>query len=142
MREVMIGGTGMTRFGKYPDASIRSLVGEALREALADAQADPEDVETVFFGNAAAGLLTGQEMITGQVALRDGDPVALGDAVVGGDALADVTHQSEIHLGFDDGRKRAWLFEKELVETERQTEDGFDLTVRWSARQEAKFHEM
>ena len=58
------------------------------------------------------------------------------------DALADVTHQSEIHLGFDDGRKRAWLFEKELVETERQTEDGFDLTVRWSARQEAKFHEM
>lgn len=71
MREVMIGGTGMTRFGKYPDASIRSLVGEALREALADARAGADDVETVFFGNAAAGLLTGQEMITGQVALRD-----------------------------------------------------------------------
>lgn len=71
MREVMIGGTGMTRFGKYPDASIRSLVGEALREALADARVGADDVETVFFGNAAAGLLTGQEMITGQVALRD-----------------------------------------------------------------------
>ncbi len=58
------------------------------------------------------------------------------------DALADVTHQSQVHLGFDHGRKRAWLFEKELVEAERQTEDGFDLTVRWSARQEARFREL
>jgi acetyl-CoA acyltransferase len=71
MREVMIGGTGMTRFGKYPDASIRSLVTEALVEAMTDAKTTAADVETIFFGNAAAGLLTGQEMITGQVALRD-----------------------------------------------------------------------
>jgi acetyl-CoA acyltransferase len=70
MREVMIGGTGMTRFGKYPDASIRELVGQALGEALADARVTVDEIETVFFGNAAAGLLTGQEMITGQVALR------------------------------------------------------------------------
>lgn len=70
MREVVIGGTGMTRFGKYPEASIRDLVAQALAEALADARVSADDIETVFFGNAAAGLLTGQEMITGQVALR------------------------------------------------------------------------
>jgi GTP-binding protein HflX len=57
-------------------------------------------------------------------------------------ALADVRHVSALHLRFDEGRKRAWLFEKELVEDERQTEDGFDLSVRWSARQEAQFRAM
>jgi GTP-binding protein HflX len=57
-------------------------------------------------------------------------------------ALAEVRHLSVVHLRFDEGRKRAWLFDKDLVEEERQTEDGFDLTVRWSARQQAQFNEM
>ena len=58
------------------------------------------------------------------------------------EALSEVRHASEVHLRFDEGRRRAWLFENDLVEEERQTEDGFDLTVRWSARQEARFREM
>jgi GTP-binding protein HflX len=53
-----------------------------------------------------------------------------------------VTHVTTLHLGFDEGRKRAWLFEKDLVEAETQTEDGFDLTLRWSARQEAQFKDL
>jgi len=57
-------------------------------------------------------------------------------------ALADVTHVTTLHLDFDEGRKRAWLFEKDLVEAETQTEDGFDLTLRWSARQEAQFKDL
>jgi GTP-binding protein HflX len=57
-------------------------------------------------------------------------------------ALTDTRHVSELHLGFDEGRKRAWLFERDLVEEERQTEDGFELRVNWSPRQEAQFHEM
>ncbi|MBE0454233.1 GTPase HflX [Roseovarius autotrophicus] len=56
-----------------------------------------------------------------------------------GAALAEVTHRSVLHLRFDEGRKRAWLFERDLVEEERQGEAGFDLTVRWNARQEARF---
>ncbi|MBS4009703.1 MAG: GTPase HflX [Roseovarius sp.] len=64
----------------------------------------------------------------------------LGDLISAiGDKLSDVTHLTEVHLRFAEGRKRAWLFEKELVEAETQTEDGFDLTVRWTARQEARF---
>src|SRR6056297_4005777 len=58
------------------------------------------------------------------------------------EALVEVRYPSEVHLGFGEGRKRAWLFQKDLVEQERQTEDGFDLTVRWSARQHAQFDEM
>lgn len=71
MRNVVIAGAGMTRFGKFLDRGVRSLAEEATREALEDAGASPGDVEMVFFGNAVAGLITGQEMIQGQVALRN-----------------------------------------------------------------------
>jgi acetyl-CoA acyltransferase len=71
MHEVMVVGTGMTRFGKFPERDTRSLAEEATRGALSDAGVAPGDVEVVFFGNAASGLVTGQEMIRGQVALRN-----------------------------------------------------------------------
>jgi acetyl-CoA acyltransferase len=64
-------GTGMTRFGKFPDASLRSLATEAVTAALADAGVSAEDVGFVFCGNAAAGVLHAQEMIRGQSSLRD-----------------------------------------------------------------------
>jgi len=70
MRDVFIAGTGMTAFGKFMDSSVRSLAEEATAEALRDAQAAPGDIEMAFFSNAVAGILTGQEMIRGQVALR------------------------------------------------------------------------
>lgn len=70
MRDVYIAGAGMTAFGKFMDSSIRSLAEEATAEALSDAGAEPGDIEMAFFSNATAGILTGQEMIRGQVALR------------------------------------------------------------------------
>lgn len=51
-------------------------------------------------------------------------------------------HVSEIHLTFAEGRKRAWLFEQDLVEVETQDDTGFNLTVRWTNRQEKRFREM
>ena len=70
MRDVVVAGAAMTRFGKFVDSTIRSLAEEATREALADASARPEDIGMAFFANATAGILSGQEMIRGQVALR------------------------------------------------------------------------
>lgn len=70
MHEVYIAGTGMTAFGKFPQATARSLTTEAVTAALADAGMAPADVQMAFFANAAGGLITGQEMIRGQVALR------------------------------------------------------------------------
>lgn len=70
MTDVDIVGAAMTRFGKFGDSTIRSLSEEAVSGALADAGLSPADVGTVFFSNAVAGILTGQEMIRGQVALR------------------------------------------------------------------------
>ncbi|MFV0514025.1 MAG: GTPase HflX [Jhaorihella sp.] len=54
-------------------------------------------------------------------------------------ALQDVRHETCLHLRFDEGRRRAWLYEQELVREESQSETGFDITVQWSARQEEKF---
>jgi acetyl-CoA acetyltransferase len=60
----------MTRFGKFPDSSVRSMAEEATAASLSDAGLSPREVETAFFANATAGILHGQEMIRGQVALR------------------------------------------------------------------------
>jgi acetyl-CoA acyltransferase len=70
MTRVQIIGAAMTRFGKFPDSTIRTLAEEAVSGALDDAGIVAADVEMVFFANAAAGILTGQEMVRGQSALR------------------------------------------------------------------------
>jgi len=59
----------MTRFGKFMAKSIKDLVRESVQGALADATIGPGDIQAAYVGNAAAGLMTGQEMIRGQVTL-------------------------------------------------------------------------
>ena len=70
MRDVWIRGAGMTRFARQPEQGARELVEEAVGAALRDAEVDPRDVRAVYSGNAASGLMTGQECIRAQVALR------------------------------------------------------------------------
>ncbi|KRS14305.1 GTPase HflX [Roseovarius atlanticus] len=53
--------------------------------------------------------------------------------------LAGATRVETVSLGFEAGRKRAWLFEKGLVEDEVQDEDGYSLTVRWNDTQKSQF---
>jgi acetyl-CoA acyltransferase len=71
MRPVAVVGTGITRFGRFPDASLKTLSRGVIAAVLEDAGARARDVDSVFFANAVAGVVTGQEMIRGQVALRD-----------------------------------------------------------------------
>ena len=79
MRDVIVSGIGMTNFGRFLDRGLKSLSEEAVAAALKDAGVTPDQVEQVVFGNAAAGVITGQEMIRGQSALRntglDGAPM-------------------------------------------------------------------
>jgi acetyl-CoA acyltransferase len=70
MREVVIAGVGMTPFGKFLDRNLKSLCEEAVAEAVRDAGVKVSQIQCVFFGNAAAGVVTGQEMIRAQAALR------------------------------------------------------------------------
>ncbi|MDD2741633.1 MAG: thiolase family protein [Rhodocyclaceae bacterium] len=71
MSKVLIAGVGMTPFGKHMGRGYGALAVAAIDEALLDAGIPVEDVERIYFGNAAAGIVSQQEMIRGQVALRN-----------------------------------------------------------------------
>src|SRR3990172_6623775 len=70
MRDVAVIGVGMTQFGKHTGRTIRELGEEALWAALQDAGMKPKDVQVAYVGNAL-GRLSGQEMIAGQILLRE-----------------------------------------------------------------------
>ncbi len=53
--------------------------------------------------------------------------------------LQSVRHKETLTLGFADGGKRAWLFRQDVVRSEQQTENGFEITVLWTAKQAAQF---
>jgi GTPase len=56
--------------------------------------------------------------------------------------LESARHETTLTLPFSEGRKRAWLHAQEVVESEVQTEEGFDLTLLWTARQEKRFRDL
>ena len=66
----VVAGVGMTTFAKHLDTGLKALGGEAVQAALADAGLELADLDAAFVGNAAAGLITGQESIRGEVVLR------------------------------------------------------------------------
>ncbi|WP_264213500.1 GTPase HflX [Leisingera thetidis] len=56
--------------------------------------------------------------------------------------LQGVRHEELLNLSFAQGKQRAWLFKEDLVQSEEQTETGFDITVLWTDRQKAKFEKL
>jgi acetyl-CoA acetyltransferase len=59
----------MTPFGKHLDKSMKWLGGQPVLQAVKDAGLDLSDIEAAYVGNCAAGIVTGQESIRGQVIL-------------------------------------------------------------------------
>lgn len=55
------------------------------------------------------------------------------------DTLSPPRHHTTLTLPHSDGRRRAWLFDQGIVETEVQGEDTTTLTVHWTRRQERAF---
>ncbi len=55
------------------------------------------------------------------------------------DALTDPKTHEDLDLPFSAGKKRAWLFQEGLVENEVQDENGFHISVHWTARQAKEF---
>ena len=56
--------------------------------------------------------------------------------------LKDPRKEAVLTLGFADGRKRAWLFEAGIVTEDEQLEDGYRMTVFWTALQEERFNRL
>ncbi len=70
MTSAYVIGSGATPCGRFADATVAGLAVDALDAALADAGPGTGRIEAIFFANALSGLLTGQECVRGQVALR------------------------------------------------------------------------
>ncbi len=84
------------------------------------------------------------------LARADRDPAIFAISAVTGDGidpllaeiatkLQGVRHQVTLSLGFSEGNKRAWLFRQDVVRSEEQTEDGFEITVLWTDKQAAQY---
>jgi acetyl-CoA acetyltransferase len=96
MDDVLVAGAGMTRFAKSR-RSLRDLAGEAVLAALQDAGVGVEALDAAYVGNGAAGLVTGQEMIRGQVMLR---PVGIESIPIFNVENACASSSSALHLGW------------------------------------------
>ncbi|MFD0979908.1 GTPase HflX [Tropicimonas aquimaris] len=58
------------------------------------------------------------------------------------EALDGIRSDDTVRLAFSDGRKHAWLHENRLVTSERQDDSGWDIEVRWTARQKDTFERL
>ncbi len=47
--------------------------------------------------------------------------------------------EAEFTLGFNEGRKRAWLYDQAVVQSEKMTDEGYRLNVLWSGVQATRF---
>ncbi|NJS40681.1 MAG: GTPase HflX, partial [Rhodobacteraceae bacterium] len=83
---------------------------------------------------------TGRDRLFPVSALTGEGVAALLDAVSRAfdEAKTDLT----LILPFAEGRKRAWLHQEGVVTAETQDEDGYHLTLRWTARQEKRFRDL
>lgn len=54
-------------------------------------------------------------------------------------ALQEPKTREKVRLAFSEGRRRAWLYEHNVVEKERQIDIGYEMVVNWTAKQAAQF---
>ncbi len=97
------------------------LVDEDLRSSLSN-KADRDDA--IFLTSALTGA--GMEDLLAAISHE----------------VTEATTDDVVTFGFDEGKKRAWLFEQDVVTSENATEDGFALHVTWSAKQKARFEKL
>ncbi len=58
------------------------------------------------------------------------------------DKVRDKLVAETLRLGFDEGKRRAWLFEQNVIVKERQLKAGFKIEVSWTAEQAERFERL
>ncbi len=56
--------------------------------------------------------------------------------------LAEPTITEKVKLAFAEGKRRAWLFDHNVVDSEEQIDIGFEVTVTWTQKQAAQFQKV
>lgn len=67
-RKVSIIGVGMSSFGEHWESSLRELIVQASIKAIEDAKIDGSQIQAIFGGTMASGMLAGQEHIGALIA--------------------------------------------------------------------------
>ena len=70
MDDIYVAGVGMTRLGRLLDKSVYDMVAEAIDLALRDGGCRKSDVEAAYYTGTTNGLLQGQYIIPGPIAMR------------------------------------------------------------------------
>jgi len=71
MSDVFVIGTGMIRFNKYPDATVRTMAHDAVNLVLKDAGLEKGDIQAAYVSNTFWGMFANQHSIRGEVMLWD-----------------------------------------------------------------------
>ncbi|MBY6090028.1 GTPase HflX [Pseudooceanicola sp. 502str34] len=57
-------------------------------------------------------------------------------------AVATERREERLTLAFSDGKRRAWLFEQGVIQSERQTEEGYEIDVIWTPTQARRYESL
>ncbi len=131
----------------HPDSDAQAADVETI---LADLGVDADTPRLELWNKIDLLAPDARESTLQQAARRD--PVLPISALTGAgidDLLAAISttldgkrHSRELRLSFAEGRKRAWLYEQGVIDSEERTEDGYRLQVTWTARQEKRFRDL
>ena len=114
-------GAGSTTLGRHLESSVSDLAGDALREALDDADLAVNQIGAAFYANTRQGVMEGQHGIRGQVALRphgiEGVPIINTDNACASSAFAVSLGCAYLEAGMADvvvavGAEKMWYPDK------------------------------
>jgi GTP-binding protein HflX len=124
------------------------IQAENVRGVLAELGIEPDDGRMLEVWNKVDLLPAEKAEALAQVAART-PGVAVISALTGAgvpalmeavaEAVAEPRVEETLALGFDQGRKRAWLFDHRLVRSETPTEAGYEVAVSWTDRERSQY---
>lgn len=123
MREVVVIGAGLHRYGVFPEKSIVALGAEAIKNALKDANMAWTDIEAAYCGTIQPGMSTGHGIcnkmgLTGLAITNVENASASGSSAFREAYLSVASGENEIALAFGVDKM---LTSRPAAETTRQT---------------------
>lgn len=107
-----------------PQLEVWNKIDQMEADEIAASQARSERSDDIFAISAITG--EGIDQLLAEIAVR----------------LQGEHSIEELSLPFSAGKERAWLFAEGVIESEAQTDEGFDITVKWTAKQAAQFKKL
>lgn len=127
----------------------RELQAANVRNILTELGVDPDDEKRLREVWNKIDLLAPEEAAAAANAAARNPRVSVISARTGqgvdallravADDLREAAREETLHLRYDQGRERAWLFEHNLVLDERRLDDGLELDVRWTGGERERY---